>query len=81
MINNHKREVLGFINDIIFRYSKLINMYNILNCGGSSNDNQLSCQHLKYYVDFLEIVKALKEKIDKLKSYDELMNIINDKEN
>ena len=81
VINNHKQKVLEFINNISFRYSNLINIYNILNSGTSSNHNQISCQHLKNYIYFLEKIKVLKEKIDNIKSYDELISMINDKKN
>ena len=76
----HMQQVINFIDQIISKYSNLIDFYNILN-GYSSNNNQIDCRNIKTCIDFLETVKIIKDKIDKISSYNELMNILKNKNN
>lgn len=81
-VNGHMQQVINFIGQITSKYSNLINFYNILkgySSTNNSNNNQIDCRTIKMCVDFLETVKIIKGKIDKISSYNELMNILKNK--
>ena len=79
----HMQQVINFIDQIISKYSNLIDFYNILNgySSNNNNNNQIDCRNIKTCIDFLETVKIIKDKIDKISSYNELMNILKNKNN
>ena len=60
----------------------MINFYNILKgYSSNNNNNKIDCRTIKTCVDFLETVKIIKDKIDKISSYNELINILKNKNN
>ena len=78
-IQGHMQQVRNFIYQIISKYSNLINFYNILNgynSNNNNNNNQIDCRTIKSYVDFLETVKMLKNEINKVSSYNDVLNVI-----
>ena len=84
-IQGHMQQVINFVDQIISKYSNLINFYNILKAyisnNNNNNNNQIDCRTIETCVDFLETVKIIKDKIDKISSYNELINILKNKNN